>query len=137
MADDNVYTPPWKRLQTPAARAKGESTKSMLRAIDSAMYDALDTVGAKAFFLRFINGNAGDRAAFLQFLGRRMPQQISGQLDHTLTVKIVKQVGEREIVLDMRDGPQFKNPPRDAVTGERLPVVSLPGSAPKVDPVDG
>jgi len=140
VADDNVITPPWKRnLRTTTSESarKGARTKAFAELFKQGIYDTYDKLGAEAWLLQFAQRSGeNEREFFKALVARILPLEIQGGVDHTLTVKIVKQVGEREIVIDAREHG-FKKPPRDAVTGERLPVATLPGSAPTVDPVDG
>lgn len=119
--------PPWKRnlrLVTPESAAKGNETKRAKASVREALLNAFDKLGNEAFFLQLGRGSAEDRRCLAMIYAKLIPIEVAGSVDHTLTVKIVKQVGEREIELDVRPGPGFHRPPRDAVTGERVPVVS-------------
>lgn len=118
---DKKPVPAWS---TPQAKAKALQTKRNWRDIDAALLTFIgDRLGAEAFFSQFWHGEPEDKRALLQFVGRRMPQQIEGHIDHALQITIVKQVGNREIVIDGSQARNLGHPPKDAHTGEAMEVV--------------
>lgn len=122
MSDEQLIaptpTPLWKREALKRAEAKRAKAS-----VKQALMNAFDKLGNEAFFLRLGNGSPEDRRCLAMIYAKLIPLEIHGELDHSLTVKIVKQVGDQEVVIDGRTGKTSLNVARDAATGKSLPRV--------------
>jgi hypothetical protein len=113
-------TPFWKRGQTPQARAAQAASRRAKTSVKHALENAFDLLGNEAFFVQLGRGSAEDKRCLAMILAKLLPLEIAGSVDHSLVVKIVRQVGDREVVINTKTA--HLNPPRDAVTGKALPV---------------
>ena len=124
MSDDTVI-PPWKRARalarTPEKIALSTETRRAKASVKEALLNAFDKLGNEAFSCALGNGGAEDRRCLAMIYAKLIPLEVQGSLDHSLTVKVVTQLGEREVLIDRT--ANLGLPPKDLATGERLEVV--------------
>lgn len=104
--DDVNPMPAWKRQLANARKAQPVNYE---RALDNVCRQ----LDIEAYLLKAARE---DRRGFLKMIMRKIPQQVSAQVDHAITVKIVKQVGEKEVLISLKGS-------QDAKSDEQLPLV--------------
>ena len=67
---------------TPNGRPKGVKNKNT--DLKNAVLKAFDKVGGAKYLVQMANGTASDRAAFMNLVGKVMPKEVSGTINHNV-----------------------------------------------------
>ena len=67
---------------TNAGKGRTPGAKNRNTDIKNAVLKAFDKVGGHKYLIQLANGTASDRAAFMNLLGKTMPKEINGTMNH-------------------------------------------------------
>lgn len=84
--------------------------------------NAFDKLGNEAFFIRLGKGTGEDKRCLAMIIAKLLPIEVAGAIDTNLTVKIVTQLGEKEIDIT----PQRRLPPGMRGASPAVPVPDFP-----------
>ena len=108
-------------------RPRGVPNKAT-RTIKAMYLQALDKAGGWKFFHRLATGNAEDRRVFATIGARLFPLEVQGQIDASLTVRVVTLGGDI-----VRELPAGQLPAPSCIPGESEVVTeSESGGSPRV-----
>jgi len=121
-------SPKVARMVTPEAIANRVATRRANLSIKQAALDAFDILGNVAFFVQLGRGSAEDKRCVANIFAKLIPLEVAGTLDHSLTVRVVTQLGE-----DVINVTRPNNLPKRPVTVDAIPVSESPGRASEED----
>ena len=85
------------QMNTPQAVRARHMSRRVNISVKHALLNAFDQLGNEAFFVELGRGSAEDRRCLAMIIAKLIPIEVAGALDSTLTVKVVTQLGDREI----------------------------------------
>ena len=121
-----------RNLSTPQAARARVLARRVNTSVKHALLNAFDQLGNEAFFVELGRGSAEDRRCLAMIIAKLIPIEVAGALDSTLTVKVVTQLGDREIDITREVMKSPKGPMRPAA----LPVAQLAHRALDEDEVE-
>ena len=78
-----VSKSPFGGKRHPGGRKKGQVNR-VTKDVKEAVLKAFDKAGGHKYLLKLANGTASDRAAFMNLVGKVMPKEVNGTINHNV-----------------------------------------------------